>query len=59
MIYPHYMTAEDIEEFEMDMARLYEDPSMEFDQINRKLRFLALDALTEQAEALGFYFTKE
>jgi hypothetical protein len=60
MRYPDYMTQEDIEAFEMDMARFDLDPSMEFDKINRELRDLALDALTEQAEALGFYLiTKE
>jgi hypothetical protein len=60
MRYPDYMTQEDIEAFEMDMARFDLDPSMEFDKINRELRNLALDALTEQAEALGFYLiTKE
>lgn len=60
MRYPDYMTQEDIEAFEMDMARFDLDPSMEFDKINRELRNLALDALTEQAESLGFYLiTKE
>jgi len=55
MRYPDYMTQEDIEAFEMDMARFYEDPSVEFDQINRELRELALEQMAEQAELLGFY----
>lgn len=55
MIYPDYMTAEDIEAFEMDMARFELDPSMEFDEINRVLRELALDELTAVAEHLQFY----
>lgn len=48
MIYPDYMTAEDIEAFEMDMERFYEDPSVFFDQINRELRELASEALHMQ-----------
>jgi len=55
MQYPDYMTQEDIEAFEMDMARFYEDPSVEFDSINRELRELALEQMAEQAELLGFY----
>ena len=55
MRYPDYMTQADIEAFELDMARFYEDPSVEFDAINRELRELALEGLAEQAELLGFY----
>ena len=55
MQYPDYMTPEDIEAFELDMARFYEDPSVEFDAINRELRELAQEGLAEQAELLGFY----
>ena len=55
MQYPDYMTPEDIEAFELDMARFYEDPSVEFDAINRELRELALTELAEQAELLQFY----
>lgn len=57
MIYPDYMTAEDIEAFEMDMARFDLDPSMPFDEINRVLREIYLEQLAEQAELLGFYNT--
>lgn len=49
------MTKEDIEAFEMDMARFYLDPSMEFDEINRVLRELALTELAAQAQSLQFY----
>ena len=49
------MTYEDIEAFEMDMARFELDPSMEFDEINRVLRELALTELSEQAQLLQFY----
>jgi len=55
MRYPDYMTQADIEAFELDMARFYEDPSVEFDAINRELRELALTELAEQAELLQFY----
>lgn len=55
MIYPDYMTQEDIESFEMDMARFYEDPSFEFDKINRVLREMAFRLLVEETEQLGFY----
>jgi len=55
MKYPEYMTAEDIEAFEMDMARFDLDPSMEFDEINRVLRELALTELAAEAERLQFY----
>lgn len=55
MIYPDYMTAEDIAEFEMDMARFELDPSMEFDEINYILREIYLDELAAQSEMLGFY----
>ena len=55
MQYPDYMTPEDIEAFELDMARFYEDPSVEFDSINRELRELALEGIEEQAELLHFY----
>ena len=55
MIYPDYMTAEDIEAFEMDMARFDLDPSMPFDEINRVLRELALTELAAEAEMLQFY----
>ena len=55
MQYPDYMTQEDIEAFEMDMARFDLDPSMPFDQINRVLREIYLEQLAEQAQLLGFY----
>jgi hypothetical protein len=55
MIYPDYMTAEDIAEFEMDMARFELDPSMEFDEINSVLREIYLDELAAQSELLQFY----
>lgn len=55
MIYPDYMTAEDIAEFEMDMARFELDPSMEFDEINSVLREIYLDELAAQSEMLQFY----
>ena len=55
MIYPDYMTAEDIAEFEMDMARFELDPSMEFDEINSVLRDIYLDELAAQSELLQFY----
>jgi len=55
MKYPSYMTPEDIEAFEMDMARFELDPSMEFDEINRVLRELALTELAAEAERLQFY----
>lgn len=55
MRYPDYMTLEDIESFEMDMARFDLDPSMEFDKINRVLRELALTELAAEAERLQFY----
>lgn len=54
MRYPSYMTLEDIEAFEMDMARVDLDPSMEFDEINRVLRELALTELAAQVELLQF-----
>jgi len=55
MRYPDYMTQEDIEAFEMDMARFDLDPSVPFDDINRRLRELALEQLAEQAQLLQFY----
>lgn len=55
MIYPDWMTFEDIEEFELDMARYELDPSMPYDQINRELRLIYLEQLTEQAQLLQFY----
>jgi len=55
MQYPSYMTAQDIESFEMDMARFELDPSVEFDEINRELRELALTELAAEAERLQFY----
>ena len=55
MIYPDYMTQEDIAEFEMDMARFELDSSMEFDEINRILREIYLDELAAQSELLQFY----
>ena len=55
MIYPDYMTFEDIAEFEMDMARFELDPSMEFDEINRILREIYLDELAAQSQMLQFY----
>lgn len=55
MKYPSYMTLDDIQAFEMDMARFDLDPSMEFDEINRVLRELALTELAAQAELLQFY----
>ena len=57
MIYPDYMTQEDIEAFEMDMARFDLDPSMPFDEINRVLRELALTELAAEAQELHFYNT--
>ena len=55
MIYPDYMTLEDIAEFELDMARFDLDPSMEFDEINRILREIYLDQLAAESEMLQFY----
>jgi len=55
MIYPDYMTMEDIAEFELDMARFELDASMEFDEINRILHEIYLDQLAEQSELLQFY----
>ena len=55
MIYPDYMTLEDIAEFELDMARFDLDPSMEYDEINRILREIYLDELAAQSEMLQFY----
>ena len=55
MIYPDYMTQEDIAEFEMDMARFELDPSMEYDEINLILREIYLDKLAEESEMLQFY----
>jgi hypothetical protein len=55
MIYPDYMTLEDIAEFELDMARFDLDPSMEFDEINRVLREIYLDQLAAESEMLQFY----
>lgn len=55
MIYPDYMTLEDIAEFELDMARFDLDASMEFDEVNRILREIYLDMLVEQSEMLQFY----
>jgi hypothetical protein len=55
MKYPDYMTQEDIDAFEMDMARFELDPSMEFDEINRVLRELALTEMAAQAQLLQFY----
>jgi lipoprotein NlpI len=55
MIYPDYMTQEDIAEFEMDMARFELDPSMEYDEINGILREIYLDELAAQSEMLQFY----
>lgn len=55
MIYPDYMTPEDIVEFELDMARFDLDPSMEFDQVNRELREIYLDKLAAESELLQFY----
>jgi len=57
MQYPDYMTQEDIDSFELDMARFDLDPSMPFDQINRELRLLYLDQLAEQVQMLCFYNT--
>ena len=54
MRYPDYMTQEDIEAFEMDMARFYEDPSVEFDQINRELRELALEQMASKQNCWVF-----
>lgn len=39
--YPYYLTDEDIEAFELDMERFYEDAAVVFDQINRELREIA------------------
>jgi hypothetical protein len=55
MIYPDYMTAEDIELFELDMARFELDSSMCFDVINRELNNIYLDTLDESAHLLQFY----
>ena len=55
MIYPDYMTEEDIAEFEMDMARFELDPSMEYDEINLILREIYLDKPAEESEMLQFY----
>lgn len=55
MIYPDYMTLEDIAEFELDMARFDLDSSMEFDEINRILREIYLDKLAEESQMLQFY----
>ena len=55
MIYPDYMTLEDIAEFELDMARFDLDSSMEFDEINRVLREIYLDKLAAESELLQFY----
>jgi hypothetical protein len=55
MIYPDYMTLEDIAEFKLDMARFDLDPSMEFDEINRVLREIYLDQLAAESEMLQFY----
>jgi hypothetical protein len=55
MIYPDYMTLEDIAEFELDMARFDLDSSMEFDEINRVLREIYLDKLAAESEMLQFY----
>lgn len=55
MIYPDYLTKEDIAEFEMDMARFELDPSMEYDEINLILREIYLDKLAEESEMLQFY----
>lgn len=55
MIYPDYMTQEDIAEFEMDMARFELDPSMEYDEINSILREIYLDKLAAESEMLQFY----
>lgn len=55
VIYPDYMTLEDIAEFELDMARFDLDPSMEFDEINRILREIYFDQLAAQSELLQFY----
>lgn len=52
MIYPEYMTREDIEAFELDMARFELDPSMEFDEVNRELRIVAEIQQQELAENL-------
>ena len=41
MQYPEWMTQEDIESFELDMARFYEDPSWDFDEVNCELRIVA------------------
>ena len=55
MIYPDYMTLEDIAEFELDMARFDLDSSMELDEINRVLREIYLDKLAAESEMLQFY----
>jgi len=55
MIYPDYMTAEDIETFELDMERFYEDPSVIYDSVNRELCEIYLEQRAEQAELLHVY----
>lgn len=57
MLYPDYMTAEDIAEFEMDMARFDLDPSMPFDEINQILQEIYFDYLAAQSELLQFFNT--
>lgn len=57
MIYPDYMTDEDIALFELDMERFYEDPSMTLDEVNCTLREYATEQLAEQAQLLDFYHT--
>jgi len=55
MQYPDYMTDEDIELFELDMERFYEDSSVIYDSVNRELREIYLERLAEQAELLHVY----
>lgn len=42
-MYPQEMTSEDIELFELDMARMDNDPSFEYDQLNLELARCAVD----------------
>jgi hypothetical protein len=43
MLYPAYLTQEDIELFELDMARFEMDPSIQWDSINMELQQLSFN----------------
>ena len=49
------MTREDIESFEFDMARFYEDPAWEFDEVNQELSSVAEKQQQEFAENLDIF----